>query len=191
MLNLKDLEQFFYNLLCKRKRRILILTRWHSSKCTEGNDIHTVITNFFKLLLYEPIRFQLHHDHIKIFQGSSLKIPFIWMNDWERSFICKLYVNRKEVFNHVQVFTNNGLACTNCKYNSASLWPIENRREMLRDFIWLTLKNKQIHNQGYFLFKSVCERLKLEIKEQDQFVNELYNVLQGREKIEHLQCYYY
>ena len=186
------MEQFVYNLLCKRKRRILILTRWHTSKSIDGDDAHTVITNFFKLLLYEPINIHLNHDHIKTFAGSSLKIPFVWMNDWERGFIKKLYIDRNNVFENVQTFNNNNtFVCNKCKFNNASIWPIENRREMLRDFVWMTIQNKKFQISGPFLFKSVCERLKLDKKNLDQFINELYNALQGREKLEHIQCYYY
>jgi hypothetical protein len=191
MIKLKDLEQFCYNLLCKRKRRILILTRWHLNKNVNGDTVDEVISNFFNLLLYSPISLSLHSDHIRLFNSPNLKIYLNWLDKFEREFIAKLYINRLDVFEVNEVFKSGLFSCRNCKFNSNTMWPIENRREMLRDFVWLMLQNKSLEHFAKYLFLAICQKLQLEKKDQtDRFVYELYNALQGREKLENIQCFY-
>lgn len=183
--------------MCKRKRRILILTRWHTTKCCDGEDIVTVFFNFFKIILYAPINISIYHDHLRLFNSTQLKIPYTWLNEWELQFVGKMYKERYGLFKNIEHYhTGSTFRCYNCKLqDSGGFYPIEKRRELLRDFFWLVSKHKVLKEQDRFrfIFLSVCERLIVDRNQQqkcDRFVYELYNAIQGREKFEHILCIY-
>lgn len=174
-------------MLCKKKRRLHILLRWHCSKCTEGDDFETVVANFFKIILYTPLKIALFTTHIQLFQISTqLIIPYSWLNPHEKSLLQEVMINRKEYFGNIQNFVNDGFLMKD--YKKPIDWSIQHRREILRDFVLFCYSKKDIHST--YLFLSVCQKLMLNAKNVDRFVLELHNAIQTGYPISNILCVY-
>jgi len=186
----EDLEFFIFNLLCKRKRRILILTKWHTTFEPE-KDIASTFHKFFKIILYSPIKLTMYQDYFKLFDNTQdLQIPYKWLLPQEQDFIIKLFKEREQVFGKIEFYVSGTFSLRNCKIQGDNLWSIEHRREILRDFVFLVIKKKDFQHAHYFLL-NMCQKFLADEKiKPDRFIVELHNVLQNRDKFENLKCIY-
>lgn len=178
-----ELENFLYSLLGKRKRRILILTRWHTTKCIFGDTFEEVTFNFFRCILYEPLAISLHKTHLKLFNVNGLNIPYEWLLPHERQYVLHLFVNRFEYFKQKEFYLNGGFTL---KFLRGTLSK-QYRREILRDFVWMCQTKDSI---GSVIFLRVCQRLLAKPKVCDRFIHELHEALQGRAKMSEILCIY-
>jgi len=178
-----ELEIFLYSLLGKRKRRILILTRWHTTKCIEGDSVQNVIYAFFNCLLYEPLALSLHNDYLKLFNVRGLHIPYEWLLRNELEYIKKLFVNRVEYFTSKEFYVNGTFTLKTLR----GTLPIQYRRELVRDFIWMVMAQKD--GIGDVIFLRVLQKMLLRDRP-DRFVVEMHEALQGRVNVKDVLCVY-
>ena len=162
------MDLFIYNLLCKRGRRRRILLNWHSSKCMDGNDVTTVFYNFSCTILYDPLRVSFHREYLRLFETTTLlKVPYSWLQELdEREFL-------KQASGRYQ-----------------PEWKIEHRRELLRDFMLMTMTHKEWGDYcRTYVWVAVCQRMMGE-KRVDRFVKEMHNALQGDNDVDKVLCWY-
>lgn len=180
MLEKSELETFLYSLLCKRKRRACILFHWFAASV-----FPLEIEDFFKTILTEPIKISIYPRHFRIFEKHGLNISYTWLTPDEQKFIKKMFKHRIQLFKANEFYMNSDFSLRNCIFNHFNLWPIENRREFLRDFVCMFLSKFEY---GNLLLVNICQKY-LQI---DRFVLELHNVLQGRGgEIKDILCIYY
>ena len=181
------MDVFFYNLLCKRKQRIFLLIYWHSYKCVHGNDTKSIIHNFFKIILYEPLSISFTPNCINLFnrkdQNLQINYSWLWNNKSHKEFVTNVYNNKHKHFKKIE--TN---LLTDCIIPFK--WRIEHRRELFKDFVLLTITHKEFGPMfENYIFVHVCQQLMLQ-NNVDRFVLELHDALQGRNKIETILCWY-
>jgi hypothetical protein len=179
-----ELQNFLYSLLGKRKRRLLILTRWHSTKCVAGDTTEQVMLNFCKCILYEPLELSLHTDHLKLFATTQgLRILYDWLLPNERKYVLHVFVNRYDYFKQEKHFYLNGNFTLKAIRGEL---PEHYRREIIRDFVWMCMSSKH-QPVGAILFVRICQKLLLE-RPTDRFVREMHEALQGRCKLKDVLC---
>jgi hypothetical protein len=175
------LEFFIYNLLCKRKRRTVLLLRWNSGKNppVDGRTLDEIVFNFIDIILHKPVDISIHTDHINLFAARGLDIPLLWLNSDELAQIKELYLNRTEHFKHCSV-QSNFVKCFGFKGNVE--YRLKNRRELVRDYISL------VESRGYsFDCLKAVQKMWLLYKD-DRFILELHEILQNRGKLGELLC---
>jgi hypothetical protein len=181
-----ELQNFLYSLLGKRKRRLLILTRWHTTQCVPGETTEEVMCNFCKYLLYEPLELCLYKDHFKLFAIQGLKIPYDWLLPNERKYILHVFVNRYDYFTEQKHFYLNGNFTLKAIRGEL---PLQYRREIVRDFMWMCMSSKH-YPIGRILFLRICQRLLREHSPPDRFLLQMHEALQGRCKLQDVMCIY-
>ena len=181
---MRELQNFLYSLLGKRKRRLLILTRWHTTKCVDGKDTQEVLFNFLQIILYQPLEISLHKEYVKLFAIHGLHIPYDWLLPSERKFIMHAFYNRLELFKHREFYLNGNFTLKTLRGEL----PIEYRRELVRDLVWFSLSMKGKQQIGAVLFLRIFQKLLIERPEPDRFVREMHEALQGRCKIREVLC---
>lgn len=184
----KNLNQFIYNLLGKRKRRILILTRWlsQSNGSVSGSSIQETMIRFINLILYAPIRIHLLKDGFRIFDENDLLVYYNWLYACELEAIKDFYLNRLDYFRVRNFYVND----TFHLYGTSPEvdLPLENRRELVRDYIGLFYSlNKDVDFVNYVLLY-VCQQLLLRKGGADSFLVGLHHALQGRFDLKNLLC---
>jgi hypothetical protein len=167
-----------FRLLGKRKRRLHILSKWHSTKSIHGDTLKDVIINFIDCILYKPIEIVMYPEYLRIFPIDGLLIYYTWLTKDELEFIKEVYLNRKDYFKNCNVFMNKAFRFYGCTAN----FKIEHRRELVRDFVNI------VQNNEYDLLYA-CQQLLLNPKA-DRFVHELHNAIQGKYDIKNLLCIY-
>lgn len=183
----KLLQTFLYSLLGKRRPRMMLLIRWHArSASIEGRNVEEVAWNFIHTILYEPLAFSLHSEHIKLFNIPGLYIPYAWLNPGQLHFIKQVYLRRDlGGGGRLERYAAGGFSLKN-------LFPGEDiklawRRELVRDFVWLFLSRKDL--PGHDLFLYIFQRMLLE-ENVDRFVVEMHEALQGRANPREVLCIY-
>ena len=172
-------ESLIFDVIGKRNRRLLILTRWLKKKVD--------IQQFFEIILYKPVQLELIHDRFQLVDCSFFDIEYSWLTKQEREMVIKLFINRYNYFGDVQFYKTEGtFRLRQCKL--VCKWPIEQRRELVRDFIWLLTSKKE--NNPEILLLRVCQQLMTQEEKCDRFVKEVHNALQGRGSLKDLICYY-
>lgn len=183
----KKLNFFLFNLLGKRKRRILILTRWlsQSNGSVVGSSIQESFKRFIDLIIYEPIRIHLLNDGFRIFDASELTIRYNWLLSSEIDVINDLYMNRLDYFKTRNFYVND----TFHFYGTSPLiqLPIENRRELVRDFVGLFFSLQKDVDFANYVLLYVCQQLLLR-KNCDMFIVNLHHALQGRCELKNVLC---
>ena len=174
-------ENFLFGLLGKRKRRILILARWH----IPGESIQEIVQTFFQTLLYEPIQISLFPDYFRVFPVNGLNIYYNWLTSQERAFIAKLYVERNEFFTDKNFYVNGNFCLRGPKLD----FPLVYRRELVRDFVnLLILKySKEAPMLPRYVLVYVCQQMMLK-KTVDRFILELHSALQGMFNLDLVHC---
>lgn len=179
MIEKSEIETFLYSLLCKRKRRACILMHWFACKSCPFE-----LEDFFKYLLTEPIKISIYPQYFRIFEKQGLNIYYTWLTESEQAFIKKMFKHRMQLFKSNEFYMNStGFLLRNCIFSSLNMWPIENRREMLRDFVCMFLSKFEF---GNVLLVGICQKY----WHLDRFVLELHNTLQGRGEIKDVLCVY-
>jgi hypothetical protein len=170
-------ESLVFDTLGKRNRRLLILTRWLTKKVD--------IQHMFETILYSSVKLELTHDRLQVVE--TLDIEYSWLVKSERDMVIKLFVNRLSYFSDVQFYKTEGtFRLRNCKVECK--WPIEQRRELLRDFVWLFMSKKGVINPEFVLV-ALCQKMMTE-KRCDRFIREVHNALQGRGNLSEILCYF-
>lgn len=184
------MDLFIFNLLCKRKRRLYILSRWHTSKCMEGESVVEIFANFCSTILYEPLYISFHKDYIRLFKHQDfLKIPYTWLQEQDqKQFIQDVIKNRGEYFERTEIHLSGAFLFSQCKCNPK--WKIEHRREFLRDLLFMTITHKE-YGQYFreYVWIRVFQTLMLNPKT-DRFIREAHHALQGRNDIFQILCWY-
>ena len=178
-----ELQNFLYSLLGKRKRRLLLLTRWHTTKCVQGDSTEEVMLNFCKCMLYEPLELSLYKDYLKLFAIPGLSIPYDWLLPNERQFVLHVFINRYDYFKQEKHFYLNGNFTLKAIRGEL---PVQYRREVVRDFVWMCMSSKH-QPVGAILFLRICQKLMLEHAD-DCFLLQLHEALQGRCKLKDVLC---
>lgn len=177
------LESFIFDILGKRNRRLLILTRWLTKEIN--------LQKLFECILYQPVKLQITNDRVRILDCDFLDIEHGWLTQEERKMLETLFVHRYTLFGDVQFFKTEGtFMLRQCKINTNKLWPIEQRREILRDFVWLLISKKDIQIYPESLLLGICQKLIATRKKPDRFIEEMHNALQGRGNINEVLCVY-
>jgi hypothetical protein len=187
-----DLNSFLYGLLAKRKRRILVLMRWHSNaQYVKGDTVYDVVRAFIDIMLHSPVRFSMHTDHFRIFEMPDLQISYEWLTLPEQEFVKKLFMARKQIFKQC-IFKAGESGVFNLRdCRLPHTLPIVHRRELVRDFCFLLTKIPKLMEENYIIFILTKAVQSLLLREKpDQFVRELHCVLQGRNKLDNLLCVY-
>ena len=183
-----DISSFLFGLLGKRQRRICILTRWLSGSepCVGGENVQSVFKNLFDCLLYAPIHFALFKDHCRVFNVVGMRIYYSWLTKDELAFIGQCFLNRWELFPKRQFSaTSDDFFLMGMQ---SVIFPMEQRRELVRDVVLLTLTKKDMWYAREMLLYVVQQMLLHQWS--DRFVYELHNALQGRFPMEQIMCYY-
>jgi hypothetical protein len=136
-------QQLIYKLLCKRKRRAKILLQWHRRQCTPGKTPFETLHSFFQIVLYGSIHVGLTHEALQLFPDAKqgMDIPYAWLTPQEQLQICKMFVHRSTLFTKHCFYDSGHCKMYGYKHNGPlySLWSLEHRRELLRDFCFLVL----------------------------------------------------
>lgn len=185
-----DLQNFLYSLLGKRKRRILILSRWHGSSVpiANCNSFQEVLIAFFKCMLYEPLQISMYPDHLKLFQVQGLPIYYAWLLPHEKEFVKHLYLNRHDYFLIKQQFANGQFVFSKATIPQNYL-PIQYRREVVRDFVWMFMARKDFADINHSVLVYVAQQLLIERLECDRFIIELHAALQGKFELNNMLCF--
>lgn len=125
-------------LLTRRKRRTVILYRWHSNATPPcpGNTLTDILQEFFRTILYLPISLSMTRDALYPFglNREGLQIPYRWLLPHERKLACQIYQQKNQLFRKHRTFQqHNGFSLSECIYPIE--WKLQHRRELLRDFI--------------------------------------------------------
>ena len=184
----RKINSFLFNLLGKRKRRILILTRWHAQSGDSIIDesspnLQTLVKRFIELILYEPIRIHLFQDYMRLFDKSGLNIYYNWLFPVEIEFVKEMYMNRLDFFTNRNMYINGTIHFYGCSGQLS----IENRRELVRDFVFLFYRIQKDTDFVNYLFLYVCQQL-MTRKNCDVFIKDLHHALQGRFDLRNLLC---
>lgn len=173
-------------MLAKRKRRILILARWHTQQCVPGTKINEIVQNFFEILLTQPIQISLYPEYFRIFPVNGLNIYYSWLFPSERAFIASLFKRRDEAFAERNFYMNNSFVLRGGVLPKDT-FPIEHRRELLRDFVNMFLLKFSKETLSKYALVYVCQQMMLKT-DVDRFVVELHSALQGRFDLNNLHC---
>lgn len=173
------MDKFLFNLLGKRKRRILILSRWHMSQCVAGNTFEEIMQNFMECVLYKPIEITMYPEYMRIFPIEGLKIYYNWLFPEELEFVKELYLKRSEYFKSCNFFINNAFRFS----GATAKFSIQNRRELVRDFVHMYIAIKK----EVFTLLYVCQQMLLN-RNVDRFIVDLHHALQGRFNIKNIMC---
>lgn len=171
------MNSFIFDVLGKRNRRLLILTRWFQKKID--------ITQFFEMVLFSPLHIEMTQDKIRILNCDFLDIEYGWLMKHEKETIHSIFVQRFSVFQDVQFFKTEGtflLRKTKENYE----WPMEQRRELVRDLIMLVMSKKDSKVVPESVILQVCQTM----KRRDRFLSEVHDALQGRGNVNEVLCYY-
>ncbi len=183
-----EINLLLFGLLGKRKRRILILTRWlsQSNGSVVGNSIQETVSRFINLILYEPIRIHLLKDGFRIFDPPELVIYYNWLCSDELAIIKELYLNRLDHFKTRNFYVND----TFHFYGTSTELelPIENRRELVRDYIGLFYGLQKDRDFVNYVMLYVCQQLLLRKGGPDSFIVGLHHALQGRFELKNILC---
>jgi hypothetical protein len=175
-------ESFIFDIVGKRNRRLLILTRWLKKQID--------IQKLFEIILYGPVKLEITHDRCQLLDCTFLDIEYSWLTKQERDMVIHFFVNRYTFFSDVQFYKTEGtFRLRHCKYDCTKVWPIEQRRELLRDFIWLLMSKKELTIEPESLLVAVGQKMMTE-KRCDRFIKEMHNALQGRANVKEILCYY-
>ena len=153
-------------------------------KCVPGDTAEQVIQTFLSYILYEPLQLSLYSSHIKLFNVPGLKIPYEWLLPNERVYVNHLFENRFEHFKHKEFYTNGTFSL---KYVNGTL-PIQYRREMVRDFVWMAL-SAQKNGLSRGILVRVTQKMLL-CDKCDRIVLEIHEALQGRFDVKQILCIY-
>jgi hypothetical protein len=179
MLEKAELETFLYSLLCKRKRRVCILLHWFACK-----SFPYELDEFFKLILTEPIKISIYPQYFRIFERQGLNIKYTWLSPEEQKFIQKMFKHRGQLFQSIEFYMNSSFTLRRCVFNGLEMWPIQNRREFLRDFVCMFLSKFEF---GNLLLIHICQKY----WQMDRFILELHDTLQGRGgEVKDILCVY-
>lgn len=173
------MDNFLFKLLGKRKRRIYILAKWHSSKCIEGERLEDVMKNFMHCILYNPIEITLYPEYLRIFAIPGLHIYYSWLRSDELEFIKEIYLSRKDYFKNCNFFVDKAFRFSGC----TATFSIQHRRELVRDFVNMYISIKK----ETFVLLYVCQQMLLNPKV-DRFIVDLHHALQGRFNIKEILC---
>lgn len=168
------MDNFLFQLLGKRKRRLHIIAKWQ----IEATDVKDLIYKFIDCILYKPIEIIMYPEYIRIFPIEGFEIYYNWMTSKELEFIKELYKNRREYFKTCNVFMNKAFRFSGC----TGKLKIEHRRELARDFVNI------VKNYKYELLYA-CQQLLLN-PNADRFINELHEAIQGKYEWKNLLCVY-
>lgn len=182
------MKNFLYSLFGKRKRRILILARWHAQPKppieTPQNTLESITQAFITCLLKEPIVLSLYKTHIKVFNVQGMHIPHEWLFPHEMQYINDLYARRFEVnFKSRDTFVNGTFALTGLREAELS---IQHRRELVRDFIWMVSSRKADEHLWKYTLLVVFQQLLL--RDRDPLIVGLHAALQGRANLREILC---
>lgn len=188
-----NLQNFLYSLLGKRKRRILILSRWHSSTeppISGCENIQDAFVAFIKCLLYEPLSISMYPDHFKLFQVTGLKIYYAWLLPIEKQYIKHLYMNRFDYFHCKQQFANGQFAFSKSSIPQNFL-PLQYRRELVRDFVWMFMARKDFSQINTWVIMYVLQQLMIDQRNTcDRLIVELHAAIQGKAELKNILCIY-
>ena len=118
-----NLTQFLFELLGKRKRRIHLVARWHST----GGGGKDYLYEFVDHLLHRQINFSMHNDYFCIFDDQSFPINYTWLTPREREFVAAAYEQRDEIFKIIRISPSGTFFFGQCRITG--VLEIERRRE--------------------------------------------------------------
>lgn len=179
------MDRFIFGLLGKRKRRKNILCHWHSGA---QKDAYAYVYEFVDTILHKPIDFVIKTEYIYFFGDTLLPIHLSWLTENERDMLASAYACKKALFGLISVH-NQGCLLAACKLKGT--FSIENRRELVRDFCWMGLSNKEVSLVFESVLLHVLQKLKVTRRfTYDPFVHQLHFALQGRKSRSDLICVY-
>lgn len=186
------LQQFLFNLLCKRKRRRNLMLRFHTRMPFKGATLDQVFQKFIQCILHHPIRLQIGNSYLSCF-GGELRIHFTWLTLEERNTVHMIVSNKEKLFRKITVLESNEVIMSQCIFDKqlTSSYAIENRRELVRDFVYYLLHvQKDVSKEIYkYYLKKTCLKIITVSREVDRFVFELHNGL-ARNSVQNLLTYY-
>lgn len=163
----RHVSQLVFQLLGKRRRRTAIVWRWHAVQPVKGANMADVIHTFFKVLLYQPIVFQMSQLGIHLWPDHhGLVIRYEWLTRGERAMAKAMFNERRALFGHVQFAENGDFMLAKLRQGPPAVgaWlSLEQRRELVRDFVYMCLMQKPRRAQElrYSMYHAV-QRLAVE-----------------------------
>ena len=170
-----------------------ILLWWNVQQPVSGNTLKDIVQKFILTILDEKVYITLTEDEIYIFKNKKgLSIKYETMDGVELRIIESIYKQRYKMFENVERYQSGGWKIT--KYINAEhkiLWTQTNRREMVRDFIYVLLsQTKVIPSVKSILIGVVQNLIENEKKRDNLFIGNLHDKLQHIGDINNLRVIY-
>lgn len=154
-----NLNEYFYRLLCKRKRRIQFIVHWHTTGSLE------YLEQFIETVLYAQTFVLLNEkDSFTIFR--NLKIQYNWITPEEQEQIQKY---------------------KNCKQPLQFELSRQNRRELIRDLLILGNTRPDIKDVFCIMIIQIIQKF-MNKYPNDEFLKSIYYVCKGWITLENLIC---
>lgn len=187
--SLRDYESFVYLMLCKRKNRHKLIRIWNSHVPFKDNCIVNVFKSFLNCVLYNRMRFTITNTSVSFF-GDKLQIPLIYLSGDEKNVIHCMHQQKDMLFKSVKSLEAECFVLDRFIYDGKYTFPIKNRREIARDFIFMLYMTK-IPRTTYNLIVTAQLMMVEKLKTTDRFIYELHHILQKDDRnIKNLLTHY-
>jgi hypothetical protein len=172
------MNSFIFDVLGKRNRRLLILTRWFTRKID--------IQHFVEMVMFAPLKIEMTQDKIRLLDCDFLDIEYGWLMKHEKEYIQTMFIQRYTLFEDVQFFKTDGTFLLRKTRKTYQCWQLEQRRELVRDLFMLIMSKKDLDVVPESVILGICQLM----KRRDRFLSEVHDALQGRGNIAEVLCVY-
>jgi len=194
---LLEFRVFFYGVFAEHsERRLALVKQWHTSALVQSKRLSGVFAFFMRKLLVldalDPLHFSMQRDHFCLFDASTLRIPYAWLNEGERAFLVqRVFRQRARLFKTRNVYVNGELLLRDFVHDSsmARLYDVQWGREMVRDFAWMVVARGQPHVVHELIVAMQQLMVDTPRGRRDVFLKALHDGVQGSVDIAQVPCW--
>lgn len=131
----------------------------------------------------------MFQDYFCLFPDLNFAIPYSWLTEPERNIIMTWFERREELFGSISFSTSGTFMLSDCRVKSTL--NLHNRRELVRDFVWMGTTSTQFGHVFSLVVSKVLQDMMIRKRgNQDSFVRQIEYALQGHKSVQHLICVY-